>query len=223
MHVSLLVVNQYNQLEINFKILEVVMTPRALIKLFGATELFESTNPIQFLLLNTVAIFALASLSVAVWTTSMTPAFNTPSIQENEAQAELDEAKQIEEVLAKQTKFWNEHNIEGFMETYWNSDKMTFSGGGKTRRGWQATLDSYKKSYPGEKMGKLHFDGLEVELLSNEAAFVLGYWHLEMDGEKKDGNFTLVLKKLEGDWKIVHDHSSTDEPDEEKTESTTGE
>ncbi len=108
------------------------------------------------------------------------------------------------------------------METYWKSEKLTFSGGGKTTRGWQATLDQYKKSYPKGGMGALTFDGLEVTMLSDDddAALVLGKWHLILppkDGGdedvKKDGNFSLVLRKMDGKWKIIHDHSSTLKPE----------
>lgn len=126
-----------------------------------------------------------------------------------------DDGTDIESLLTTQAKCWNAGDIEGFMQTYWKSEDLTFSGGGKTTRGWQATLDRYKKSYPKDKMGKLTFDGLEVTMLSDDAALVLGKWHLLMpqDGAKedlkKDGNFSLVLRKLDADWKIIHDHSST--------------
>ena len=118
------------------------------------------------------------------------------------------EAERIETLLNRQVVCWNQEDLDGFMETYWKSNRLTFSSGGKTTRGWQATLDQYKKSYPAGSMGKLHFDGLEVDLLSKQVALVLGHWHLDDRGVKKDGNFSLVLKKIEGQWKIVHDHSS---------------
>lgn len=117
--------------------------------------------------------------------------------------------QQIESLLATQDAFWNAEDIEGFMQTYWSSDELTFSGGGKTVRGWQATLDRYKKSYPSGQMGKLHFDHLEITLLSDKAALVLGRFYLDIHGEKKEGNFSLVMKKFDDGWKIVHDHSST--------------
>jgi len=129
-----------------------------------------------------------------------------------------DDSGKIESVLKTQADCWNDGDIEGFMETYWNSEDLTFSSSGKTTRGWQATLDNYKKSYPRDKMGTLTFDGLEVTMLSEESALVLGKWHLSIPqkdkkkdeaDEKKDGNFSLVLRKLDGDWKIIHDHSST--------------
>ena len=54
----------------------------------------------------------------------------------------------IEEILTKQAKCWNQGDIDGFMQTYWKSDNLTFSGGGKTTRGWQATLDRYIHQSP---------------------------------------------------------------------------
>ncbi len=122
---------------------------------------------------------------------------------------------EIEQILTTQAGCWNDGDIEAFMETYWKSEELTFSSGGKTTRGWQGTLDNYKKAYPKDKMGTLTFDGLETTMLSDESALVLGNWHLVLPAKegtedvKKDGNFSLVLRKLEGVWKIVHDHSST--------------
>ncbi|MFM7117276.1 MAG: YybH family protein [Planctomycetota bacterium] len=113
------------------------------------------------------------------------------------------------ETLERQAAAWNRGDILEFMETYWKDDRLTFSGGGQTMRGWQATLERYQKNYPKEKMGKLHFDEISCELLSPDAALVLGDWHLDNAGEKKDGNFSLVLRKLDGRWLIIHDHSST--------------
>ncbi len=128
---------------------------------------------------------------------------------------------EIEQILTSQAQCWNAGDIDGFMKTYWKSEDLTFSSGGKTTRGWQATLDNYKKSYPKDQMGTLNFDGLEITMLSEDAALVLGFWHLtkppKEDGEaelKKDGNFSLVLRKPDGAWKIIHDHSSTDEPED---------
>ncbi len=118
--------------------------------------------------------------------------------------------KELEGILATQVTAWNEGNLEKFMDTYWKSPKLTFSSGGKTSFGWQATLDNYKKAYPTpEKMGKLHFDKLEVNRIEENSALVLGHWHLRMsEGQQRDGNFTLIIKKIDEQWKIIHDHSS---------------
>ena len=118
-------------------------------------------------------------------------------------------AKEIESILKVQAGCWNRKDIDGFMQTYWKSEKLTFSSGGNTTRGWQATLDRYKTNYPPEKMGELTFDNLETTVLAEGAALVLGQWHLQVPENNSGGNFSLVLKKIEGKWKIVHDHSSS--------------
>ena len=121
----------------------------------------------------------------------------------------------IKSILTEQTKAWNDGDLNKFMETYWKSDKLTFSSGGKTTYGWQATLDNYKRNYaPPKQMGQLHFDGLEVFDIESNSALVLGRWHLKMDdNQRRDGNFSLVVKKLESGWKIIHDHSSSLDPE----------
>lgn len=131
--------------------------------------------------------------------------FASPIVAQESGESTQEELKSI---LSVQAKCWNNEDIEGFMQTYWKSEDLTFSSGGKTTRGWQATLDNYKKRYPVGNMGQLTFDHLEITLLSDDAALVLGQWHLAYEDNNRDGNFSLVLRKLDGNWKIVHDHSS---------------
>lgn len=122
------------------------------------------------------------------------------------------EVRAIEAVLVTQVKAWNEHRIEKFMETYWKSEELSFSSGGETTLGWQATLERYQSRYPdGQAMGQLRFDHLKVQVLSESSAFVLGEWYLQRRDEEMHGNFTLVLRKIDGAWKIIHDHSSLKE------------
>lgn len=120
------------------------------------------------------------------------------------------EQQAITKLLSDQTAAWNAGDLARFMQTYWNSEQLTFSSGGKTTRGWQATLDQYRKNYaPPKEMGKLSFDGLEIVALESESALVLGNWHLLLANDQhKDGNFSLVMRKLSGQWQIIHDHSS---------------
>lgn len=114
----------------------------------------------------------------------------------------------IEAVLYDQADAWNRGDIDAFMQGYWKSDKLSFSSGGKVTRGWQATRDGYTQRYPTrEAMGKLKFSQLEVTPLGEDAALVLGNWHLERT-EPVGGNFTLVMRKIEGRWVVAHDHTS---------------
>jgi beta-aspartyl-peptidase (threonine type) len=115
----------------------------------------------------------------------------------------------IEGVLRAQQDAWNGGDVRAFMDHYWKSDDLTFSSGGKTTRGWQATFDRYRERYPTrEKMGRLTLSGLEITPLGDAAALVLGEWKLDRQSEPVGGNFTLVLRKIDGRWVIAHDHTS---------------
>jgi ketosteroid isomerase-like protein len=117
----------------------------------------------------------------------------------------------IMRVLSNQQKAWNDGRIEDFMNGYWQSDSLVFIGKKGITKGWQQTLDNYKKSYPDKvSMGELEFTIIAVELLSKTSAHVVGKWHLKRELSKGDleGHFTLLFKKMNKRWVIVSDHSS---------------
>lgn len=120
------------------------------------------------------------------------------------------ERQAVLKVLARQNDNWNKGNIDAFMEDYWKSDSLMFIGSKGVVYGWKATLDRYHKSYPDlATMGKLKFDIQKTDFHSKTTCWVLGKWHLTRP-EKGDigGYFTLVLKKINGQWLIVSDHTS---------------
>ena len=117
--------------------------------------------------------------------------------------------KEITKVMMDQAEAWNRGDIDGFMRGYWNSDKLLFVSGANVTRGWQPTLDRYKKSYDTRaKMGTLTFSDLEVTVLSSDAAVVLGSWSLARDGDNPHGKFTLTFRKFKDGWRIIIDHTS---------------
>ncbi|MEQ8790126.1 MAG: nuclear transport factor 2 family protein [Pirellulaceae bacterium] len=117
----------------------------------------------------------------------------------------------IKQVLDTQAEAWNRGDIDGFMQHYWKSDDLTFSSGGKTTRGWNATRENYRRRYPtAEKMGRVSFRDLEFQALGESAALVLGRWKLDRQKESFGGGFSLVFRRLDGKWLIVHDHTSRD-------------
>ena len=95
------------------------------------------------------------------------------------------------------------------MSGYWKSDSLRFIGKSGLKYGWQNTLNNYQKSYPDKaSMGILVFNVLSVELFSPDLAFVIGLWKLTRDAGNIDGVFSLVFRKINGQWLIVCDHSS---------------
>ena len=122
--------------------------------------------------------------------------------------AQDDAAKEIRKVMDDQAAAWNRGDLEAFMQGYWNSEKLVFVGSEVTR-GWQPTLDRYKRTYgTREKMGTLTFSDLEITVLSKDAAVVLGSWSLARATDDPHGKFTLVFRKFKEGWRIVMDHTS---------------
>jgi uncharacterized protein (TIGR02246 family) len=118
---------------------------------------------------------------------------------------------EVRAVLDKQVEAWNRGDLEGFMAGYWNSPDLVFQSGATLTRGWQQTRERYRRLYQaeGKEMGRLRFEELDVQPLSPDAAFVRGRWQLTMkDGSRPGGLFTLLLRRVGGEWKIVHDHTS---------------
>jgi len=117
----------------------------------------------------------------------------------------------IRKVLDDQVVAWNKKDLEGFMAGYWQSPDLTFLSGSTKTRGWQATLDRYRKKYQGEgkEMGKVSFVEITIQMIGTDHALVTGRWQLELSKEKIGGLFTLIMRKLEPGWRIVHDHTSS--------------
>jgi beta-aspartyl-peptidase (threonine type) len=117
----------------------------------------------------------------------------------------------IRKVLQTQVEAWNRHDLEGFMAGYWNSPELTFFSGATETKGWQATLDRYRKKYqsPETEMGTLEMTDIQVEMLGPQAAFVRGRWRLALsNGKQPHGLFTLIFREFPEGWRVVHDHSS---------------
>jgi ketosteroid isomerase-like protein len=123
--------------------------------------------------------------------------------------SQSNEEKAIRQLLSVQTENWNRGDIEGFMQTYWKSDSLMFIGKNGVKRGWQETLNNYKKGYPDTTaMGKLSFDIITVKELSPEYYYVVGKWMLKRTIGDLSGHYDLLLRKINGKWYIIADHSS---------------
>ena len=115
----------------------------------------------------------------------------------------------IRGVLEEQAAAWNRGDVEGFLAGYWKSDATAFAGTQGILHGWQALLERYRRSYPDRRaMGTLTFSGLEVTVLCDDAALVLGRWHLEREAGPTGGVFSLVLRRFPEGWRIIADHTS---------------
>ncbi len=120
-----------------------------------------------------------------------------------------DDRAAIQSIMDQQVRCWNAGDLDCFMEGYWRSDSLMFIGKTGITYGYDSTLANYRKRYPGRAaMGTLHFDLLSLEALSEEACFMVGRWSLQRSIGDLGGHFTLLFRRLGGQWRIVKDHSS---------------
>ena len=147
------------------------------------------------------AALCLASFSVTACQLAG-PAATTPSAAEDEAA--------ITALLDRQDEAWNAGDIEGFMDGYWQSPELRFASGGTVVRGFAPTLERYRTRYSSRaEMGTLDTSDLEIVRLSPDAAIVHGRWQLVRDQDTPGGLFTLVLKRMDGEWKIISDTTTS--------------
>ena len=123
--------------------------------------------------------------------------------------AQEEDKAAIKSLLIAQKEAWNAYDIDTFMEGYWKSDDLTFYGSGGVIKGWQSTLERYKKSYPSkEHFGKLDFVFNDISPIDEGIYYVMGEYHLTRSVGNTNGIFMLIVKKIGGNWKIVADTSA---------------
>jgi len=118
--------------------------------------------------------------------------------------------QELSSIMNEQANSWNSGDIEAFMQAYWQSDSLLFIGGSGPQYGWQNTLERYLTAYPSrEAMGELSFETFNIELLSDSAAMLSGRWTLVREQGDLGGYYSLLWKKIAGEWIIVYDHTSS--------------
>jgi len=129
-----------------------------------------------------------------------------------ELEQENPEISNIRLVLEKQQECWNNGDINGFMQGYWNSEELIFTSAKQMPTyGWQNTLERYQNSYPTkESMGELKFKFLHIKINSDStSAYLSGCWELIRKEDNPQGDFILELRKIEEKWKITKDSTSS--------------
>jgi hypothetical protein len=117
--------------------------------------------------------------------------------------------KAIITVMDNQAKCWSNGDIDGFMEGYWKSDSLRFLGRRGLTKGWQTTLNNYKKAYPDKSaMGILKFNHISFEAMNDRTMFVVGKWALEREKDTLSGYYSLLWKEIDGRWKVIFDHTN---------------
>jgi uncharacterized protein (TIGR02246 family) len=117
---------------------------------------------------------------------------------------------EVRKLLKDSEDAWNRGDLVTFASFY--DDNATFIGREVTHGGPDAIVARYKRGYPDrEHMGTLTFSEIDVKPLGEGYALANGKFSLKRTaagGGDATGRFTLVLRKTNKGWRIIHDHSS---------------
>lgn len=126
-----------------------------------------------------------------------------------------------------------ESNVDGVTGVYWNSPETLFyNNNGSVTVGWEQDRKNREARYPRTSNVKLDVKNVKVMMLGAGGAVVACQWTqtqaYDANPESASGRMTLVFRKIGNDWKIVHLHTSPDNPpptrpvlSSEKTENST--
>jgi len=121
---------------------------------------------------------------------------------------------ELEAMLRRAAVDWNRGDLDGFMSDYLPSDSTTYVGGRGLVRGPAAIRASYARLFTGEiQRDSLSFVVLDVDPVAPDAANLIAQYILTRRAAGRDsvtarGPTSLLVRRVDGRWRIVHDHSS---------------
>ena len=129
----------------------------------------------------------------------------------------VDATKPVKDVFDRLVEGIRQNDVNKVMSTYEKSDRILFfNNNGSATIGWDNMKSNRDQLYAKTKNVTLDITGLRIEMLGKTAAYATCKWKQsqEFDGklENASGRMTLVFKLIGKEWKIVHLHTSPDNP-----------
>ncbi|MEK7667366.1 MAG: SgcJ/EcaC family oxidoreductase [Gemmatimonadota bacterium] len=114
----------------------------------------------------------------------------------------------IAAMLDHGARAWNRGDLNDFVSDYLTDATFVTSRG--VVRGVAAIRERYAPRFgPGGVRDSLFFRDLEVDLLGPDVANAIAFYVLMRgDSVTASGPTSLVVRRVDGRWRIVHDHSS---------------
>ena len=121
---------------------------------------------------------------------------------------------ELQAMLERAAGNWNRGDLDAFMSDYLPSDSTTYVGGRGLVRGPAAIRNSYARLFTGEVVrDSLSFTILDVDPVAPDVANLIARYILARrvggrDSVTASGPTSLLVRRVDGRWRIVHDHSS---------------
>lgn len=128
-----------------------------------------------------------------------------------------DPSKGVRDAFDRLVEGIKQIDTEKVMSSYDKSPRLLiFNNNGSATIGWDNVKDNVEKTFAKLRNVSLEITGLRVEMLGKTNAYVSCKWRQtqENDGKLEDasGRMTLVYRLVGKEWKIIHRHTSPDNP-----------
>jgi ketosteroid isomerase-like protein len=129
-----------------------------------------------------------------------------------------DPAKDVRAAFDRLTDGIKQADAVKVMSVYEKSDRILFfNNNGTATIGWDNMKANREASYAKVKNVTLDVTGVRIEMLGPDAAYLTCKWSQQQENNGKletaSGRMTLVFKKIAKEWKVIHLHTSPDNPD----------
>ena len=142
------------------------------------------------------------------WTLSLIAllAITLPASAEDD---KADVAAAVRSVMAATREAWNRGDLAGYMAGFARSERTRHIFNRDVTVSHSAIEARFRSRYPDpSSMGTISNSDLDISVLAPDAASAFAHWTFERDGKTFAGVFTLIFRRLDGRWVIVHDHST---------------
>lgn len=136
-----------------------------------------------------------------------------PSASQTAPYADPSDYQQIYSLLLTMAERWNAHDLNGFLDVFWNSPDLLIVVAGEQMKGWADFSGTYHRGYANpDDMGTLNPDRIQIQMITPDVAVALDWWSMQERRTKVVGTTTVTLRKFSEGWKIVLAHTSFVEP-----------
>lgn len=142
---------------------------------------------------------------------------STAASAQKAAAVKIDPARPVLDVFDRLVEGIEQVDAAKVMSVYDKNERMLFfNNNGSVTAGWETMRANRESNYAKTKNVSLDVTGVRVEMLGPSSAYLTCKWKQTQEYEGKlesaTGRMTLVFKKIGKDWKVVHLHTSPDNP-----------
>ena len=115
---------------------------------------------------------------------------------------------EVTAMMGRSAASWNRGDLDAFLADY--EPAATYVGRSRVLRGRDEIRTAYAARFaPGGLRDSLSFENVEVDVLGPDVVHTIAWYRLTRgDSTTGHGPTSLLMRRADGRWRIVHDHSS---------------